>query len=165
MSVKEPTIEKENTVIKEVTDDSTFKPSKARNSNYSVGELFGLFIMIFFILVLLIFIIFTIYNINNQNIVKGVSILGIDISGLSKEEATEKINNTILENIPSEIKLKHNDYETSIDTNSLEISIDVPSAVNSAYNIGRSGNILQDDWTILTTMFSKVNVEPVFNIN
>ena len=194
MSVKEPTIEKENT--EEVTDNKnnsslnekinvekkyndakqtlakestsnnyTFKPSKARNSNYSVGELFGLFIMIFFILVLLIFIIFTIYNINNQNIVKGVSILGIDISGLSKEEATEKINNTILENIPSEIKLKHNDYETSIDTNSLEISIDVPSAINSAYNIGRSGNILQDDWTILTTMFSNVNIEPVFNIN
>ena len=194
MSVKEPTIEKENT--EEVTDNKnnsslnekinvekkyndakqtlakestsnnyTFKPSKARNSNYSVGELFGLFIMIFFILVLLIFIIFTIYNMNNQNIVKGVSILGIDISGLSKEDATEKINNTILENIPSEIKLKHNDYETSIDTNSLEISIDVPSAVNSAYNIGRSGNILQDDWTILTTMFSNVNIEPVFNIN
>ena len=194
MSVKEPTIEKENT--EEVTDNKnnsslnekinvekkyndakqtlakestsnnyTFKPSKARNSNYSVGELFGLFIMIFFILVLLIFIIFTIYNMNNQNIVKGVSILGIDISGLSKEEATEKINNTILENIPSEIKLKHNDYETSIDTNSLEISIDVPSAINSAYNIGRSGNILQDDWTILTTMFSNVNIEPVFNIN
>lgn len=194
MSVKEPTIEKENT--EEVTDNKnnsslnekinvekkyndakqtlakestsnnyTFRPSKVRNSSYSVGELFGLFIIIFFILVLLIFIIFTIYNINNQNIVKGVSILGIDISGLSKEEATEKINNTILENIPSEIKLKHNDYETSIDTNSLEISIDVPSAINSAYNIGRSGNILQDDWTILTTMFSNVNIEPVFNIN
>lgn len=196
MSVKEPTIEKEDNIVKEVTNsknnssldekinikkkyneveqtlakentsnNSTFRPSKVRNSSYSVGELFGLFIMIFFILVLLIFIIFTIYNINNQNIVKGVSILGIDISGLSKEEATEKINNTILENIPSEIKLKHNDYETSIDTNSLEISIDVPSAINSAYNIGRSGNILQDDWTILTTMFSNVNIEPVFNIN
>lgn len=196
MSVKEPTIEKEDNIVKEVTNsknnssldekinikkkyneveqtlakentsnNSTFRPSKVRNSSYSVGELFGLFIIIFFILVLLIFIIFTIYNINNQNIVKGVSILGIDISGLSKEDATEKINNTILENIPSEIKLKHNDYETSIDTNSLEISIDVPSAVNSAYNIGRSGNILQDDWTILTTMFSNVNIEPVFNIN
>ena len=196
MSVKEPTIEKEDNIVKEVTNsknnssldekinikkkyneveqtlakentsnNSTFRPSKVRNSSYSVGEFFGLFIIIFFILVLLIFIIFTIYNINNQNIVKGVSILGIDISGLSKEEATEKINNTILENIPSEIKLKHNDYETSIDTNSLEISIDVPSAINSAYNIGRSGNILQDDWTILTTMFSNVNIEPVFNIN
>lgn len=196
MSVKEPTIEKEDNIVKEVTNsknnssldekinikkkyneveqtlakentsnNSTFRPSKVRNSSYSVGELFGLFIIIFFILVLLIFIIFTIYNINNQNIVKGVSILGIDISDLSKEEATEKINNTILENIPSEIKLKHNDYETSIDTNSLEISIDVPSAINSAYNIGRSGNILQDDWTILTTMFSNVNIEPVFNIN
>ncbi len=196
MSVKEPTIEKEDNIVKEVTNsknnssldekinikkkyneveqtlakentsnNSTFRPSKVRNSSYSVGELFGLFIIIFFILVLLIFIIFTIYNMNNQNIVKGVSILGIDISGLSKEEATEKINNTILENIPSEIKLKHNDYETSIDTNSLEISIDVPSAINSAYNIGRSGNILQDDWTILTTMFSNVNIEPVFNIN
>lgn len=196
MSVKEPTIEKEDNIVKEVTNsknnssldekinikkkyneveqtlakentsnNSTFRPSKVRNSSYSVGELFGLFIIIFFILVLLIFIIFTIYNINNQNIVKGVSILGIDISGLSKEDATEKINNTILENIPSEIKLKHNDYETSIDTNSLEISIDVPSAINSAYNIGRSGNILQDDWTILTTMFSNVNIEPVFNIN
>ena len=80
MSVKEPTIEKEDNIVKEVTNsknnssldekinikkkyneveqtlakentsnNSTFRPSKVRNSSYSVGELFGLFIIIFFI--------------------------------------------------------------------------------------------------------------------
>ena len=141
------------------------KQPKNDHSNYSTGELFGLFVIIFLIILLLAFIVFTLFNINNTKIAYGISILGIDVSGLSKEDATTKVNNAILENIPSEIKLKHNDYETTIDTNALEISVDIPSAVNTAYNIGKSGNALQDDWTVLKTIFSKVNIEPVFNIN
>ena len=141
------------------------KQPKNDHSNYSTGELFGLFVIIFLIILLLAFIVFTLFNINNTKIAYGISILGIDVSGLSKEDATTKVNNAILENIPSEIKLKHNDYETTIDTNALEISVDIPSAINTAYNIGKSGNALQDDWTVLKTIFSKVNIEPVFNIN
>ena len=141
------------------------KQPKNDHSNYSTGELFGLFVIIFLIILLLAFIVFTLFNINNTKIAYGISILGIDVSGLSKEDATTKVNNAILENIPSEIKLKHNDYETTIDTTALEISVDIPSAVNTAYNIGKSGNALQDDWTVLKTIFSKVNIEPVFNIN
>ena len=166
INVKEKNNNKaEKIEVTKETDNSSFKASKEKQTNYSVGELFGLFIIIFLIILLLIFIVFTVFNINNKNIANGISILGIDVSGLSKDEATTKINNAILENIPSEIKLKHNDYETSIDTNTLEISIDVPSAINTAYNIGKSGNILQDDWTVLKTMFSNVDIEPVFSIN
>ena len=166
INVKEKNNNKaEKIEVAKKTDNSSFKASKEKQTNYSVGELFGLFIIIFLIILLLIFIVFTVFNINNKNIANGISILGIDVSGLSKDEATTKINNAILENIPSEIKLKHNDYETSINTNTLEISIDVPSAINTAYNIGKSGNILQDDWTVLKTMFSNVDIEPVFSIN
>ena len=138
---------------------------KVKDPHYNVMELFGLFIIIFLIIILLGFIVFTIYNMKNQNIVNGVYVQGIDVSGLTKQEAINKINNTILESVPSEIKLKHNDYETSIDTSSLEVSFDVPSAVNAAYNVGRSGNILQDDWTILKTMISNIEITPVFKIN
>ena len=175
MSVKDSTIEKNNNTLQEQnnetekkensSNDTTFKPLKTKQSNYNVMELFSLFIIIFLIIIFLVFIIFTVYNLNNENIAKGISIQGIDVSGLTKQEATDKISNIILENMPAEIKLKHNDYETSIDTSSLEISFDIPSAINSAYSIGRSGNILQDDWTILQTMFTKTNIDPVFNIN
>ncbi len=156
--------EEKNQIINK-NENPEIKQPKNAHSNYSTGELFGLFVIIFLIILLLAFIVFTIFNINNKKIAYGISILGIDVSGLSKEDATTKLNNAILENIPSEIKLKHNDYETTIDTNTLEISVDIPSAINTAYNIGKSGNALQDDWAVLKTIFSKVNIEPVFNIN
>ena len=192
MSVKDSTIEKNNVSTEKelnskkdnslqnqetIEKKSKEQPNKTENNSnhtenikvkaphYNVMELFGLFIIIFLIIILLGFIVFTIYNMKNQNIVNGVYVQGIDVSGLTKQEAIDKINNTILESVPSEIKLKHNDYETSIDTSSLEVSFDVPSAVNAAYNVGSSGNILQDDWKILKTMISNIEISPVFKIN
>ena len=60
--------------------------------------------VILIILVLLaLSVVFAIMNINNNNIVKGVKIEGIDVSGLSREDAKSKIDLLSLDQI-KEIK-------------------------------------------------------------
>ncbi len=151
----------ENQTIKNkssVENSTTFHPIQTKNSNYTKPEIIGLSLIIFAIILLIIFIVFTLINLNNDKIINGVSILGIDVSKQSKEDAIQTVTNYISKNIPEEIKLKHNDYETSIASESLSISFDIEKAVNQAYDIGRSGNILQNNLEVLKTLFNPVEI-------
>ena len=134
-------------------------------SKYSKPEIVGLILIIFLIILFAIFIVFTLINLNNTKIINGISVLGVDISSQSKEDAIQTISSYISKNIPTEIKLKHNDYETSIATENLNISFDIEKAVNEAYSIGRSGNILQNNLEVLKTAFSPININPDFSID
>lgn len=134
-------------------------------SKYSKPEIVGLILIIFLIILFAIFIVFTLINLNNTKIINGISVLGIDISSQSKEDAIQTISSYISKNIPTEIKLKHNDYKTSIATENLNISFDIEKAVNEAYSIGRSGNILQNNLEVLKTAFSPININPDFSID
>ena len=151
----------ENQTIKNkssVENNTTFHPIQTKNSNYTKPEIIGLSLIIFAIILLIIFIVFTLINLNNDKIINGVTILGIDVSKQSKEDAIQTVTNYISKNIPEEIKLKHNDYETSIASESLSISFDIEKAVNQAYDIGRSGNILQNNLEVLKTLFNPVDI-------
>ena len=124
-------------------------------------------IIIGIIIVILAFIstIFAFVNINNKNIVSGVFIKGIDISGLSKEEAKGKIETIYLEKCEKEISLKYQDYETSILPNTIETKYEIDEAIDEAYNIGRNDNIFLDNYEILFTLIGKKNIELKLNIN
>ena len=50
--------------------------------------------------------------------------------------------------MPENINLVHNDYETSIPLSALNVNFDVDSAVNYAYQIGKSGNIFENSRAI-----------------
>ena len=101
----------------------------------------------------------------STKIANGVYIKGIDVSGLTKEDATKKISSYVSSSIPEEIKLKHNDFETSLSTSQLAIYFNTEEAVNMAYNIGKTGNIFQKNLEVLETLFSRVNINPGFSID
>ena len=88
-------------------------------------------------------------------IISNIFIQTYDVSNLTQEEAIKKINNIITSLIPEELTLKLNDYETSNSTKELNIQFDTTNAVNNAYKVGRTGNLLQNDLTILQTKFQK----------
>ena len=146
------------------TEDTKFH-QVSEKSKYSKSEKIGLAFIIFLIFLFAIFIVFTLFNLNNTKIINGVSILGVDVSSQSKEDAIQTVTSYISKNIPAEIKLKHNDYETSIATETLSISFNIEKAVNEAFNIGRSGNILQNNLEVLKTAISPVNISPDFSID
>ena len=150
-------LNKVETKNNETNQQNVFKPVKEK-TKYSKKEILGLSIIILLIIVFAVFIVFTLTTMNNKNILSGVSILGIDISKQSKEDALQTIQNTIEKKLPDEIKLIHNDYETSIATESLNISFDIEKAINEAYNIGRSGNILENDLTVIKTLLNPIDI-------
>ena len=132
------------------------------NENRSVSHtmhIFSISILILIILLCIAFVIFTFVNNQNTNIISGISIKGVDVSGLSIEEAKENLQNYINENLPENINLVHNDYETSIPLSALNVSFDIDSSVNQAYEIGKSGNIFENGFTALKTLISPVDID------
>ena len=157
----------QNTILenKQIENNNQkFRPY-TENKKSNKLEIVWLSIIVLLIIILLVFIIFTLVNVNNTNITKGVSIQGVDVSNLSKEEAFAKIQTYINENIPSEIKLQHNTFETSISLDSLSLVFNIQKAVNEAYNIGKDGNIFNNNFEILKLKFSPINIGLDFTID
>ncbi len=122
-------------------------------------------LLILAIILVLIFLIVIAYNSFNTNIISGVSIRGFDVSNLSKSDAKYQVDNYIKESLPEEIKLKHGDFEATISLSQIDATFDTKSASNSAYEIGRNGNIFHNTFYILSTMFGNVNIEPDLKID
>lgn len=154
-------IEKENT--------TEFKPientEEAKTNKSDVLVIFGILLAIVILLVTVVYGTFSIMTEKSTTIAKGVYIKNIDVSGLTREQAKEKINNYISSVIPEEIKLTHNGFETSLSTSQLSIYFNTDEAVDMAYNIGKTGNIFQKNLTILQTRLSKTTIDPGFSID
>lgn len=110
-------------------------------------------------------IVFALMNINNSNIIEGVSINNIDMSGMSQEEAKSKIEALANEKLAKEMTVTYKDYSSTINATILELNYDINSAVEEAYSIGRSGNLITNNYAILKTMLFKDNVDINISLN
>ena len=101
--------------------------------------------------------IFAILNTNNSKIINGISVKNIDISNLSKEDAVDKLTEGLNKELIAEIDLSYgNDYSVTLKPEQIEFIYDITSAVEEAYNKGRTGNILIDNYAIIfATLFGK----------
>lgn len=147
----------ETSLIEEPIKD--FVPIKEKKPK-SIFSIFGILVGIIIIIILLAVLIFTGYNVINQNIISGVHIKGIDVSNMSKSDARYKLDNFIADTLPQEIKVKHGEFESTISLEQISTEFDTKNAVNKAYNVGRQGNIFQNNFYVLSTMFGKVDIQP-----
>ncbi len=113
------------------------------------------------VLIILLFCstIFALVNIGSEKIISGITISGIEVSGLTKEEAKEKINTIYQEKKEKEIQLQYQDYETTLNPTLMEVNYEVEKAVEEAYLIGKGSNIFVNNYNILFTLISKKNIE------
>ncbi len=109
--------------------------------------------------------IFALINMGNSKILKGITIKEIDVSGLTKEEAVEKLTKIYDEKKSKEIELKYQDYETTIDLNVLETNYEIEKAVNEAVEIGKQGNIFVNNFEIIKTFLLKKDIDVESTIN
>lgn len=150
-------------LIKTNENSNQFSPMKNQPTN--VMSLFTLLLIFFITIILLVFSIFTIYNIFNTNIISGVYIKDIDVSGLSPSDAKYQLDNYLNAQLPQEIKVKHGDFETTISLSQMDIEFDTKSATASAFKVGRQGNPFENNLHVLSTLFGKVNIEPNVILN
>ena len=152
-------LEKTNTERREFHPVENYHPENDRHLHSHTLRIFGICMLVLIIILCIAFLIFTFVNNQNQNIISGVSIKGINVSNLSTEEAKETIQNYINENLPENINLVHNDYQTSIPLSALNVNFDIDSAVKQAYKTGKSGNIFENSFTALKTWIDPIDIE------
>lgn len=145
--------------VKEKTDKK--QPKKGKKKILVISIIISALI----ILGLIVSTIFALLNINNEKIINGVSISEIDLSGLSKEEAKTKIENLYNEKKQKEINLKYEEYETTLKPEVLEVEYNIEKAIDDAYLVGRSDNIIVNNYEILFTLIGKKNIDIEMTLN
>lgn len=155
---KESKLAKKEQAKHEKRNKEEEKPNN-RNKKY-VGIGIAIVVAIF----LIVFsVIFSLLNVTNDKILNKVSVMGIDIGGMSREEAKETIEEIVENKLSEELTLKKADYETTINAAQINAQYDVETAINKAYDIGKSGNIVTNNYSILFNMLFGNEIECNFS--
>jgi len=105
---------------------------------------------------------FALANVNSNKIIEGVSVNGINLSGLTSEQATEKLSEEFSKKLNSTLTLTYDEYKSElIPSQDFDATYDVSKAVNTAYSVGRNGNLIHNNYEILASLLDSKNV----NIN
>lgn len=109
--------------------------------------------------------IFSVIYMGKDVIVPNIYIGSISIGGLTKEEAKDKILKIYEEKATKDIRASLKDYEQIIKTEMVEFAPDVSKAIDSAYMIGRNGNIIENNYTIIFRYFNNKSIEISYHVN
>lgn len=149
-----------------IEQNSSDFSNKKREHKSHIGLL--IFSIIFFIVFLLASVFSTVFafiNVNNTTFVSGISILGIDVSGLSKDDAKQKVTDDVSNRLSTDVIFKHNDETYTLLPSSVGGSFDIDKVIDDAYSVGRNGNIFQNNFAILNAMINSKNFIPDFSFN
>lgn len=133
--------------------------------NLKVGTVLGIvfisFIAIFFILFLGI----TLYISSSDKIITGIYVKGVEVAGLTKEQAIEKVTTEFNNVLPNNLTVVHGEYETQLNLEDIGANLNIEEAVNRAYNIGRDSNIFKNMGTIIKNLVSANDLELNVTVN
>ena len=102
---------------------------------------------------------FALVNANSENIMAGITINGVNVQGLSKEEAKVLIMKKVDEQVNNEVKIYVDSEEQTILLSQIEIIYDVENAVNEAYKVGRRKNIFVNNFEILKSKIFGTDID------
>lgn len=163
-TIKEKKIEDQKKECLEKTEEILKKEELPKNKNKKLLIAMIIFLIVF-IIAIIFSTIFALLNINNNNIVSGVKIEKIDVSGLSKEEAKTKIELIYNEKFQKDILLQYEDYDVTINPELLEAKYDIEKSVEEAVNIGKDSNIIINNYNILFALIGQKNIDVDVTIN
>ena len=102
---------------------------------------------------------------NKDTISKGVHIKGIDVSGLTKDEAIDKVKSHLDEIMNETISLDYNNKQYYVEVEQIEAMFDIESAVDSALSIGRQGKVFSDISSYLVSNIGGIDIDPTLIYN
>lgn len=157
--------EPEATVLEEKIEEEPeiLEEAKKVDGLYRYTKVIAIVSAILLIAVMVFSVIFALMNKGNDKIVKGVSIKGIDVSNLTKEQVAEQLNQVLEKQLKKDIILKHGDFETVVTPEQIETNFKLEETIDLAYSIGRTGNILKDNYDILNANLCKIDINPAYS--
>lgn len=161
MSSKEKDSEKEQEQLDKKEEEILEIKEQKKNQKSKNKRLWVIITISAILIIGLIFsTVFALLNLGKQTIAKGVCVKGIDVSNLTIEEATNKVNEAINMELSLGLDLIYGeDYKIDFDANQIQYSYNVSDAVKQAYSIGKSDNIILNNYRLLLTAFVGTNIE------
>ncbi len=147
-------------IIKEAKEiiEAQENEKNEKKDKKKIVEVVVLIIILLAVLIGIFSTIFALLNMTNTKMINGISINGIDISGLSKETAKEKITEELKKQLDKDINLTYKEYSTALNPTQIEFKYNIDDAIKEAYETGKNGNIVKNNYSILKTMINKKDV-------
>lgn len=108
---------------------------------------------------------FSAINIGSDKILQNIKIQYINVARMTQEDAKEMLEGKFEEKKKNQITLKHNDFETTISFEQLDVNTNIDEKVQEAYSIGRVGNIISNNYAIMSSLIMKRNIPLDIKIN
>lgn len=121
------------------------------------------------ILIIVFSFLYAFINMASNKMLRGISIENIDVSNLSFEEAKVKISEAVDLKLANESVLYlnggENEFEEKVLPSQINATYNIDEILAKAYKLGRSPNILVNNYTIITTALFKRNYDLTFSYN
>ncbi len=102
---------------------------------------------------------------NSEVIQSGVFIKGINVSGLTKQEATDLVTTEITSQMHDHIELTYKNYNYYVEIEQIGAKFDIEASVNYAYNLAKTGNFFSDLKQYISILMTNIDIEPILVYN
>lgn len=102
---------------------------------------------------------------NSEVIQSGVFIKGINVSGLTKQEAVELVTNEITSQMHDHIELTYKNYNYYVEIEQIGAKFDIEASVDYAYNLAKTGNFFSDLKQYISILMTNIDIEPILVYN
>ncbi len=130
------------------------------------------FILVFIILLAIVIgifisaVVFFYSNQQNSNVIQsGVFIKGINVSGLTKEEAIELVNEELSYQMNDHIELTYKNHNYYVEIEQIEAKFDVESSVNYALSLAKTGNFFENLTQYISILMTNIDIDPKLTYN
>lgn len=100
-----------------------------------------------------------------DKIQSGVFIKGINVSGLTKDEAIDLVTKELDGQMNENIELQYKNYTYYVEIEQIEAKFDIEASVEYAFNIAKTGDFAKDMTDYVTVLVHNINIEPIFIYN
>ena len=146
------TVQKDKSILKDTKPE--YVKEMIENKKRRTKKL--IVISVVAIVIVLFSTIFAIFNISNTKFLKGVKLHSIDLSGREINDVRIELEEKLKVELMPELIYKYGDYEVTILPEQIEFKYDIEESLTNAYNVGRDGNIVQNNYAILiNSLFGK----------
>lgn len=147
--------------IEESPDHISEKNKPTKKNKLIISIIVSIVLLILF----MFSIIFAMINKNNETIITGIKINGIDVSGMTRDSAKQKISEEVTKFFEDPIMLKYKEYEIGIDVKQIDSKFNIDEIVDKAYQVGRDSNIFINNYNILKYKLKEENMKLTLQIN
>lgn len=102
---------------------------------------------------------------DSKFIQSGVSIKGVNISGLTKEEACDLVRTKLAGQMNENIVLTYKNYNYNVALEQIEAEFDIEASVDFAYNIARNGSLIQNVKDYIAVLMTHIDIDPILKYN